>query len=102
MARLLLRHGANPTQQSDRGWSALHQATRLGHTGLVEAIVTTTTMHSVHGLWNVLWGCNRLHDTKWKSPLAYAADLGYLDIVRLLIIPRIVELCHEGTYQKDY
>ena len=99
MVRLLLRHGATATLQSDTGWSTLHHAARRGYGLIVQAIVAHHWQRQddedlLIALGNILWGCSRTNDTKWRSPLQYAVDGGHLDIVQSLIVPRIVQLKH--------
>lgn len=95
LVKVLLDHGAHPGLQDSRGWSALHQATRRGQVGAVEAIMAKIENNNNRRSADendILWGWSRRDDRRWKSPLQLAIQTGHLDITKLLIVPRIVQL----------
>ena len=71
LIRLLLKHGANPNVQDDRGATPLHEAVKRKKVDAVKVLLQ-------HG------ADSAIRDSEGKTPIDYAKEAGRNDILKIL------------------
>jgi len=71
LIRLLLKHGADPNVQDDRGVTSLHEAVRRNKVDAVKVLLQ-------HG------ADPAIRDSEGKTPTDYAREARHADILRIL------------------
>ena len=85
VVRVLLRAGANASQENDAGSQALHYAAQDGHPRVVEVLLDEAGVDI------------KSRDANGRTPIFLANHEGHVETLRLLVRATVKKLLSQGT-----